>query len=117
MQEDFKNYFDFQDALGRLGGNKNLYIKMIGFFFNGKEFAGLEQAVAENDLVQAEKFAHALKGVAGNLAMTAIYEGSAALMQQFRRGENDAAAFAAFRADYIKTQTLAPAAIEALSRG
>jgi len=65
---------DIHDGLGRVGGNRKLYIKLLVDFANkygsvAEEIGGLIKA---GDLPAAERFAHTVKGTAGNLSATGV---------------------------------------------
>jgi HPt (histidine-containing phosphotransfer) domain-containing protein len=115
MNEELKEYIDIESALARLRGNKALYVKMLGLFFAGNDLSELEAAVAENALDKAGNIAHAIKGVAGNLSLTALYDESVELMQTLRRGELDPALFEEFRETYSETRSLVPEATEMIN--
>jgi HPt (histidine-containing phosphotransfer) domain-containing protein len=108
MNAEIKDYIDIESALARMRGNKTLYAKMLGLFFAGNDLTELEAAVAENALDKAQSIAHAIKGVAGNLSLTALYDESAALMQTLRRGELDPQRFEEFCETYSETRSLVP---------
>ncbi len=65
---------DMAAGLGRVGGNRKLYIKLLVDFANkygsvAEEIAGL---IKSGDLRTAERIAHTIKGTAGNLSATGI---------------------------------------------
>ena len=114
MSQDIKKYVDVDGALARMRGNKKLYVKMLGMFLAGKEFENFEAAIAENDLGKAGDLAHTIKGVTGNLSLTALFEQSAALMQQLREGTFDQALVDAYRETYALTRGFVTQTIEQL---
>ena len=92
---------DTQEGLARVGGNRVLYVKLL------RELLDLEPvpqqiaaALAGGDLDRAERLAHTIKGVAGNLGAGAVYESAGRLELALANG-GDAAALeprlAAFR--------------------
>ena len=73
--------FDLEDGLQRMQGNQALYIKLIGKFASGFSTAGAEisQALADGDLEQTHALVHNLKGLAGNLSATRLFEAARTL--------------------------------------
>ena len=67
---------DIENGLKRVGGNKKLYLKILNQFSNSnREFAKeVIKAVEEKDQELAVRTAHTLKGVAGNLGATELFE-------------------------------------------
>jgi HPt (histidine-containing phosphotransfer) domain-containing protein len=115
MSQDIKQYIDVDDALLRMLGNKKLYVKTLNMFLAGKEFENWEAAIAENNLGKAGELVHTLKGVAGNLSLTALFDQSAQLMQKLRQGELDAAMIETYRETYRLTRDFTREAIKQLS--
>lgn len=115
MSRDMKQYIDVDDALIRMFGNKKLYAKTLNMFLAGKEFENLEAAIAENNLGKAGELIHTLKGVAGNLSLTALFDQSAQLMQKLRQGEFDLAMIETYRETYRLTCGFTREVIEQLS--
>lgn len=62
--------WDEADALKRLGGKKELLLKVMQSFVNESTqmMNGLETAIAQNDLSNVELHAHSIKGSAGNVS-------------------------------------------------
>lgn len=62
--------WDEADALKRLGGKKKLLLKVLESFVHEsvQMMKGLETAIAQNDLSNAELYAHSIKGSAGNVS-------------------------------------------------
>ncbi len=65
----------------RLAGNTKLYRKLLRQFFNTEAGAAhrIASALAENDHRLAERLAHSVKGVAGNIGATAVQNAAARL--------------------------------------
>lgn len=72
---------DVKAGLARVGGNKKLYLKLLRGYINGnQDFAGQVQGALDiNDTDTAERLAHTLRGVAGNLGDTGVQELAMAL--------------------------------------
>ena len=86
--ENKKGYIDIDDALKRVGGNKGLYIRLLGRFIDGNHIDGLGSALSSGDLEAAAHLAHTLKGVSSNLSLQKVASLSAALEQAVKNGED-----------------------------
>jgi signal transduction histidine kinase/CheY-like chemotaxis protein/HAMP domain-containing protein len=66
---------DLQDGLSRVGGNRKLYVKLLGQFIDqqGPAVEQITDALTKGDLVLAERVAHTLKGVSGNIGATLVH--------------------------------------------
>ena len=82
---------DVDGALARLMGSEALLERLLGTFAVDGNMAKLEAAQADVDA--ALEAAHTLKGVCGNLSMTALFDLSSRACDLFRSGDT-AAAFA-----------------------
>jgi HPt (histidine-containing phosphotransfer) domain-containing protein len=67
---------DVAEGLARLGGNAVLYRRLVISFGRDKQNSAREIgiALAADDLRRAQRLAHTLKGVAGNIAAVGLYE-------------------------------------------
>ena len=65
---------DTQKGLGLCMNSEDFYLRMVSMIVEEASFETLEKAIAENDLEEGFKAAHALKGVSGNLSLTPLYE-------------------------------------------
>ncbi len=70
---------DYADIDERFEGNFALYLKLAELFLADPHMANIEAAFAEGSLDEAEREAHALKGVAGNLSLTRVHQLAAAM--------------------------------------
>ena len=72
---------DTSEGLRRVLGKKSLYLSMLRKFALGQKTVvdQIIQALEANDKTQAERLAHTLKGVAGNIGAVTIQEVSASL--------------------------------------
>ena len=77
---------DVRDGLSRVGGNRRLYRKLLGEFIEQQGSAVVEvgKAIAQGDPARAQRFAHSLKGVAGNIGATRVHSGAARLENAIR---------------------------------
>lgn len=75
---------DTEDAVARLMGNSGLYERMLKKFPQAvKDSPVLEYAQSE-DYETAASNAHAIKGVAGNLSLTPLYEKYTRIVDLYR---------------------------------
>ncbi len=74
---------DTESGLLKVAGNKELYVRLLGKFFNGnrQSAASIESALDNGSFDVVKHIAHTIKGVAGNLGMTGLFEVSARLEQ------------------------------------
>ena len=65
---------DTKDGLGRVGGNRKLYLKLLRQFVeqHGPSPAQITDALTRHDFPVAERLAHTVKGVAGSLGARAV---------------------------------------------
>ena len=65
---------DLQDGLARVAGNKKLYLKLLRQFVTqqANAVAEISAAFAQGDAGAAERLAHTLRGVAGNLGAKTV---------------------------------------------
>jgi two-component system sensor histidine kinase/response regulator len=68
------------DGLMRVAGNKKPYLKLLRQFSTTEAVAQrIASALVENDRARAERMAHTVKGVAGNIGATAVQNAAATL--------------------------------------
>lgn len=65
---------DYAEAMERFGGNEALFVRLASKYANDPHFDRLETAMASGDTAAAEREAHSLKGVAGNLSFVRLYD-------------------------------------------
>ena len=76
---------DMAGALARFLDDEILYGDCFRMFLEDPGFHQLEDALARRDASAAFDAAHTLKGVAGNLGLTALYTALSALVEALRR--------------------------------
>ncbi len=78
-----------ESGLARVGGNRQLYVKLLLKFGKGYRDAVQEirSLTAHEDLEGATRLAHSVKGVAANLGAEALSRAAASLETVFRSGE------------------------------
>ena len=102
--EEVARYVDLDSALERLRGNTNLYKRMLGLFVQSEEFAAFEKAVEDADDIRASDVMHGIKGIAGNLSLTALYEISTILTVDFKKGTADPQMVEDYRGILVNTK-------------
>jgi two-component system sensor histidine kinase/response regulator len=77
---------DVEEGLKRVAGNKQLYRNLLTQFAAKQGFAGerILTALEGGDRDQAERIAHSLKGVAGNLGINDIFQAAGILERAIR---------------------------------
>jgi two-component system, sensor histidine kinase and response regulator len=80
---------DVKNALKRLMGNRGLFIRLVADLC--REYAGVtghvREALAREDTESARRTAHTLKGIAGNLSATEIFEVARDLETAVQQGD------------------------------
>ncbi|MDL2253552.1 Hpt domain-containing protein [Ruminococcaceae bacterium OttesenSCG-928-I18] len=109
-----KVYIDIETGLGRVRNNKKLYSRMLGLFLQSPDLEAFENAVTAGDTAKAAEAAHAIKGVAGNLGLDAVFEDSNLLMGELREGTLNEELIATYRADLAETRKQVEAALPTL---
>ncbi|HSU52687.1 MAG TPA: response regulator, partial [Candidatus Dormibacteraeota bacterium] len=77
---------DTKDGLARVAGNRKLYLKLLRQFIEqqGPAPEQIAAAVAQGDATLAERLAHTLKGVAGNIGAKTVQSAAGALEKLIR---------------------------------
>ena len=75
---------DYSDVRKRLPLEKTVE-RFIALFLDDKSFESLKVGVGAGDRAAAFSAAHTLKGVSGNVGLTALYEASSALTEALRK--------------------------------
>lgn len=78
---------DYDDAMDRFGGNAELFFRLARKYLDGDNYARLVSAMEMHDFDEAYRQAHSLKGVAGNLSFTKLYNIAAEIASNLREGE------------------------------
>ena len=90
---------DLEDGLKRVVGNKRLYRNLLQQFASKQADAPTQvaAAIASGDRKLAERIAHTVKGVAGNLGLGQVFVAAEKLEKTIRQGDEvDATALEAF---------------------
>lgn len=80
-------YIDLEEGLGRLRGNKKIYKTLLGTFLKNDSMTTLQNALDSGDTDAAAMAAHTIKGMAGNLSFTALYQCAMAQEAAIKSGE------------------------------
>jgi HPt (histidine-containing phosphotransfer) domain-containing protein len=86
MGEVDTKYIDAVNGAARVGGNESLYRKLLDKFESSVDMQSFDAAISSEDYEEAGKIVHTVKGVAGNLSLTAFFDASVTLMDQLRGG-------------------------------
>lgn len=78
---------DVEDALARVLGNEALLEQLLQVYARDASVADLARAVEAGDAQGARAAAHALKGVAANLSMTALSDLAARMLELLHAGD------------------------------
>jgi two-component system, sensor histidine kinase and response regulator len=80
---------ELEDGLLRLGSNKNLYIKLLGQFYNGNIglAESIKAALTDNDNNTAARLVHTAKGVAANLGAVRLATAGNSLEASLKQGK------------------------------
>ena len=81
-----------EEALGRFMDNTEFYERMLKRLPDAVEKAKVKAAFDSGDYEAAEKGAHAIKGVVGNLALDALFNNYSRIVEQLREGKTSEAA-------------------------
>jgi len=77
---------DTKDGLTRVAGNRKLYMKLLGQFVEqqGPSLEQIAAAMGKGETALAERLAHTLKGVAGNIGAKAVQAAAGVLEKLIR---------------------------------
>ena len=82
---------DVEAALIRVGGNRKLYKKLLIKFRDdySNSFHEIQREIENNNLKDAERYAHTVKGVVGNIGISKLHEIAGDLEAGIRKRETD----------------------------
>lgn len=75
------------ESLARFSNFEPMYVKYLKRFVDEPTYAALQESIAAHDLKGIETNAHTLKGVAGNLGLTALFNDFNDIVQAVRKGD------------------------------
>lgn len=82
---------DYEGALSRFMGNESLLTRFLKKFLDDPNFLNLQSALDSNNVEEAFRAAHTLKGVAGNLSLSALYDQAVNISELLRNGDLEGA--------------------------
>lgn len=82
---------DIDGGLARLGGNEKIYTKLLGSFTKAINQYYVEPDFSATDYGDIIEKAHALKGAAGNLSITPLYEAYTKIVDYLRADQPEPA--------------------------
>lgn len=82
---------DYDGALSRFMGNEALLSRFMKKFLDDPNFLNLQGAMDKGDTDAAFRAAHTLKGVAGNLSLSLLYDEAAKIAETLRGGDLEGA--------------------------
>lgn len=82
---------DIEDGLKRLNKNEALYTRLLGTFVKTMKAKVISPDFDANDCTEAIEIAHAIKGTAGNLSITPVYEAYSKIVDLLRAGQPEEA--------------------------
>lgn len=89
MEELYKAAgIEYEKGLERFMGNAALYQKFLDKFLYDGSFEEFREGFEIGDLVMAEKAVHTLKGTAGNLSMTTLFQAADQAVKAIRAGRS-----------------------------
>ncbi len=74
-------------TLARFVGNEGLLFKFLRRFLDDASFSQLETAIHENNMEEAFRAAHTLKGVSGNLGLGSLFDACSPLVESLRQNQ------------------------------
>ena len=101
---EIKQYVNKEKALERIRGNAKLFKTLLKHFLATRsQLEQLQKEIEANDREGASKTVHALKGVAANLSMTALYDLCVPFEALLKTDDDTSETMTAFSAAYEKT--------------
>ena len=82
---------DTDGGIRRLGGNEALYTRLLGTFVKTIKAQNLQPDFDAADCEGAIERAHAIKGTAGNMSITPLFEGYNEILALLRGGKPEEA--------------------------
>lgn len=78
---------DYETTMARFMGNEQMYLRILSMLPRDENLHKLDQALQAGDYTAAFDAAHTLKGMAGNLGLTPLYQAVCAIVEPLRAGE------------------------------
>jgi len=98
-----EEYVNVADAMKRIGGNMDLYKRLLKQFTSADHITPLEQALSDGTHEEASRLVHTLKGTCANLSLTKLAESAADLEQKVKSGSDYSESLNTLKQVYIET--------------
>ena len=82
---------DYDDGVRRCSGNVEFYEKLLAMFLDDPNMAEARERLQAKDYDGLFNSVHEIKGMSGNLSITAVYREASKMVELLRAGDNDAA--------------------------
>ena len=100
---DYAGYINVDEGLKRVANNKKLFLMLLDKFVKDTRIDALETELKNGNSEAAAVVAHTIKGVAGNLSLSAIFTEVQQLEAQIKAGQDVSEGLAAFKVTVGKT--------------
>ncbi len=99
---------DFEEVIGRLGGNESLVRRFLKKFLDDDSFSLLQTSLENGDVKSAFRGAHSLKGVTATLGLGKLYKSAYEITELLRAEKMDEAktSFPQLEKEYVQTCNL-----------
>jgi len=104
-------YIDVKDALNRVGGNMDLYKRLLKRFVEGTQLGELNTVLQAGNAEEASRLAHTIKGVAANLSLIKLRDVTMDLELVIKGNLDHSAKLAELNETYNETTRLITEAI------
>lgn len=84
--DSFLPYINVEEGMGRVGNNTALFLRLLNMCKDSDEYQKFEDAAKAKDIKAAELAIHSIKGVAGNLSLTKLFDITTAFCDSLRKG-------------------------------
>ena len=98
--------FDLTNLMAMVGGDENIVVQLLRTLHedSATTLAEVEARISENNLEEARKLVHAIKGSSGNLGATRLHAAAEALEKLLKQGKLDQEVYAKFRQAVLDTR-------------
>jgi HPt (histidine-containing phosphotransfer) domain-containing protein len=85
--EDLLEYVNYEEALKRFSGSTATLKRLLVSYLAKNPYTQLRESLEAGDLEAAATHAHSLKGVVGNMSLSALFDVSARVCDELKQGE------------------------------
>ncbi len=90
FRESFESYgADYDTTISRFMNSEQSYLRFLDMLFEDENLRKLGEALDVGAFAEAFEAAHTLKGVAGNMGLTPLYQAVCAIVEPLRAGKDD----------------------------